>query len=137
MPVRASLKIIACIYALLGTAAALGWLYGVLLAGSDPADGILAGPWLLGLAYGLFTFRPWARTLGLVTSGLLGVVGACILIQWRVVHVKGALKLAHGLNVERPVAWLILIALFIAFPAWQWWVFSRPQVRQLYSSKSA
>jgi hypothetical protein len=137
LPVRASLKIIACIYALLGTASALGWLYAVLLAGSDPAEGILAGPWLLGLAYGLVTFRPWARTLGLVTSGLLGVVGVLSLIRWWLVHVQGGLKNAQGLIVERPVAALFLIALLIAFPAWQWWVFSRPQVLHLYSSKSA
>ena len=124
MPVRASLKIIAGIYALLGVAGALFWLYNVFFVG-DPTYGILNGPWCLGLAYGLVTFRPWARTLGLATSGLLGVIGALILIRWQVVHVQGGL---------RP---LFLIALFIAFPAWQWWVFSRPQVRHLYSSKSA
>jgi hypothetical protein len=121
--VRASLKIIACIYALLGAASALVWLYSALITGSDPTEGILAGPWLLGLAYGLLTFRPWARTLGLATSGLLGVIGVLILIRWQVMHVQGGLK---------P---LFLIALFIAFPAWQWWVFSRPQVRHLYSSQ--
>jgi hypothetical protein len=42
-----------------------------------------------------------------------------------------------GLIFERPVAALILIALFIAFSAWQWWVLTRPQVVHLFSSKSA
>jgi hypothetical protein len=134
---RVSIKIIACIYALLVAASALFWLYVVLLAGSDPAEGILAGPWFLGLAYGLVTFRPWARTLGLVTSGLLGAVGALILNRWWVMHLQGGLKLPHGLTVERPVAWPILIALFIAFPAWQWWALTRPQVVHLFSSKPA
>jgi hypothetical protein len=135
--VRVSLKIIACIYALLGAAWALGWLYAVLLKGFDPTDGFLAGPWLLGLAYGLVTFQRWARTLGLVTSGLLGVAGVFGLSQWWQVHVRGGLKGAQGWIVERPVAALFLIALLIAFSAWQWWVFRRPQVRHLYSSKSA
>ena len=58
---RASLKIIAYIYALLGAAAALGWLYAA----------------------------------------------------------------------------LVPIALLIAFAAWQWWVFRRPQVLDLYSSNEA
>jgi hypothetical protein len=122
VPVRASIKILAYIYALLGVAGALFWLYEVFFVG-DPTAGILNGPWCLGLAYGLVTFRPWARTLGLVTSGLLGFVGVLILIQ--------------GLSVERPVASLFLIALFVAFPAWQWWVLTRPQVRHLFSSKPA
>ena len=33
----------------------------------------------IGLAYGLVTFRPWARDLGPLTSGLLGVVGLPVL----------------------------------------------------------
>jgi hypothetical protein len=131
VPVRTSLKIIACIYALLGAAAALLWLYAVLR--SDPMEGILGGPWFLGLAYGLVTFRPWARDLGLLTSGLLGVMGVISLIRWWQVHAPGGLKDAQGLIIERPIAALFLIA----FSAWQWWVFSRPQVRHLYSSKSA
>jgi hypothetical protein len=135
--VRVSIKIIACIYALMGAAAAVVWLYRTLVAGSDPTEGILAGPWLLGLAYGLLTLRPWARTLGLVTSGLLGVVGIVSLRRWWLSHFRGGLKDVQGLIIERPVAGLFLIALLIAFPAWQWWLFTRPQVRHLYSSKPA
>jgi hypothetical protein len=135
--VRVSIKVIACIYALMGAAAALKWLYDVFFAGAHPAEGILAGPWLLGLAYGLLTFRPWPRTLGLVTSGLLGVVGVLSLRWWWLAHFRGGLKDVQGLVIERPVAGLFLIALLIAFPAWQWWLFTRPQVRHLYSSKPA
>jgi hypothetical protein len=137
MPVRTSFKIIGCIYALLGAAAALEGLYAVLLTGFDPTSGLLAGLWFLVVVYALVTFHPWARTLGLVTSGLVGVAGVRSLIWWWQVHVQGGLKEAQGLVVERPVAALFHIALLIAFSAWQWWVFSRPQVRQLYSSKSA
>ena len=133
---HASVKAIAGVYALLGVAGASFWLYEAFFVG-DPTAGILNGPWCLGLAYGLVTFRPWARTLGLVTSGLLGFVGVLILIQGWSVHRQGVLKAVHGLSVERPVASLVAIALFVAFPAWQWWVFSRPYIRHLYSSKSA
>jgi hypothetical protein len=41
------------------------------------------------------------------------------------------------LIIERPVAGLILIALFITFAAGQWWVLTRPRVRQLFASKPA
>ncbi len=57
---HASLKIIACIFALLG-AVALEGLYSVLLTGFDPASGLLAGLWFLVLAYGLVTFRVGGR----------------------------------------------------------------------------
>ncbi len=132
---NASIKAIAGVYALLGVAGALLWLYAVFFIG-DPTYGILNGPWCLGLAYGLVTFRPWARTLGLVTSGLLGAVGVYVLFGWWQVLVRGG----HAQNLTvagGTVAALFVIALLIAFPAWQCWVFSRPQVRHLYSSKSA
>jgi hypothetical protein len=134
-----SIKAIAGVYALLGAASALGWLYTVIHEGFDFISVLMAVWWVLiiDLAYGLVRFRPEARTLALVTSGLLGVVGVVGLIRWWQVHVRGGLKDAQGLIVERPVAALFLIALLIAFSAWQWWVFSRPQVRHLYSSKSA
>ena len=137
MPVRTSFKIIGCIYALAGAAAAVEGLDAVLHTGFDPTSGKLAGLWFLVLAYGLLTFHPWARTLGLMTSGLVGVAGVRSLIWWWQVHVQGGLKDAQGLVVDRPVAALFLIALLIAFSAWLWWVFSRPQVRHLYSTKSA
>jgi hypothetical protein len=121
---HASIKAIAGVYALLGVASTLWWLYN-LFTGFDPTYGILNGPWFLALAYGLVTFRPWARTLGMVTSSFFGFLGFYILITW-----------SHAL-VKRPVAALFVVALLIAFSAWQWWVFSRPQVRHLYSSKSA
>jgi hypothetical protein len=136
--VRAKIKIIACIYALLGAAAASEWLYAVLLAGTrGRGSGFLDAVVSLGLAYGLITFRPWARTLGLVIAGLIGFVGVLSLILWLVQVLRGFGDRVTGLIFERPVAALILIALLIAFSAWQWWVLTRPQAVHLFSSKSA
>jgi hypothetical protein len=135
---RASLMIIVSIYALLGAASALEWLYAVLLTGARSThSGLLDGVVPLTLAYGLATFRPWARILGLVIAGLLGLLGVMSLLLWLVHAVHGLGKGTTGLIVEKPVAALFLIALFFAFSAWQWWVLSRPQVRDLFSPKAA
>ncbi len=84
------------------------------------------------------TFRPWARTLGLVLSGLFGFTGVLSLIVW-LASLLGAFKAhpATGLIIERPVAGLILIASLITFSAWQRWVLNRPQVGDLFSSRPA
>jgi hypothetical protein len=133
-----SIRIIAGIYALLGAASAWEWLYAVLFTGTRSThSGFLDAVVPLGLAYGLVTFRPWARTLGLVISGLIGFVGVLSLILWLGLRLRGIDKRWSGLIVDRPVAALILIALLIAFAAWQWWVLTRPQVHHLFSSKPA
>jgi hypothetical protein len=85
---NASIKAIAGVYALLGVAAAFKWLYTVLYTGSqNTTPDLLVALVLLGLARGLVTFRPWARTLGLVVSGLLGITGVigllwCLSTSW-------------------------------------------------------
>jgi hypothetical protein len=128
-----SIKIIAGIYALLGTASALEWLYAVLFTGTrSTTPGLLDGLVPLGLAYGLVTFRPWARILSLVVCGFLEFVGAIGLLLC-LGHVLGIHKAAGGSIVDRPIATLIILALLIAFAAWQWWVLTRPQVKHLFS----
>jgi hypothetical protein len=135
--VRVSIKIIACVYALLGAALASQWLYSILFTGTrSTTPGLLDGVLPLGLAYGLVTFRPWARILGLVVSGFLGFVGVVGLLLC-LGHVLAIYKADGGSIVDRPIATLIILALLIAFASLQWWVLSRPQVRHLYSSKSA
>ena len=130
---RVSIKIIACVYALLGATVASQWL---LTGTRSTTAGLPEGMVPLGLAYGLVTFRPWARTLGLVVSGFLGLTGV-VGLPLCLGHVLGIYKASSGLIVDWPIATVIILALLIAFSAWQWWVFSRPQVRHLYSSKSA
>jgi hypothetical protein len=119
------------------------WLYAVLFTGPRHATSDLFVCLLpLGLAYGLVTFRPWAQTLGIVFSGLLCGVGVLSLILWLMLHpwaqhVPGNPKGTSGLIVDGPVAAPIIIALMIAFGAWQWWVLTRPQADHLFSSKPA
>jgi hypothetical protein len=133
--VRVEIKIIACVYALLGAASASQWLYAVLFTGTrSTTPGLLDGLVPLGLAYGLVTFRPWGRILGLVVSGFLGFVGIIGLIMC-LGHVLGIYKADGGSIVDRPIATLIILALLIAFATWQWWVLTRPQVGHLFSSK--
>jgi hypothetical protein len=132
-----SIKLIAGIYAVLGTASALEWLYAVLFTGTrSTTPGLLDGLVPLGLAYGLVTYRPWARILGLVVAGFLGLVGVIGLLLC-LGHVLAIHKAAGGSIVDRAIATLIILALFIAFAAWQWWVLTRPQVSHLFSSKPA
>jgi hypothetical protein len=135
--VRVSIKIIACVYALFGAAAASPWLYSVLFTGTrSTTPGLLDGLVPLGLAYGLVTFRRWARILGLVVSGFLGFVGAVGLLLC-LGHVLGIYKADGGSIIDRPIATLIILALLIAFTSWQWWVLTRPQALALFSSKLA
>jgi len=135
MPVRVSIKIIACVYALIGVAAASQWLYAILIGGRRGiSTGLLDGLLPLGLAYGLVTYRPWGRTLGLVFSGLLGFVGGLGLILWLVHVIWGLGEHVSGLIVERPVAAPIVMALLIVLSAWQWWLLTRPQIAQLFSA---
>jgi hypothetical protein len=135
--VRVSIKIIACVYALLGAAVASQWLYAILFTGMwRTTHGLLDGLVPLGLAYGLVTLRPWARILGLVVSGFLGVAGVAALIMC-LGHVLGIDKAVEGSIVDRPIATLISLALLIAFASWQWWVLTRPQARHLFSSTPA
>jgi hypothetical protein len=137
VPVRVSIKIIACVYALLGAAVASQWLYAVLFTGTrSTTPGLLDGLVPLGLAYGLVTFRPWARALGLVVSGFLGFVGV-VGLPLCLGHVLGIYKADGGSIVDRPIATLIFLALLIAFASWQWWVLTRPRARHLFSSKLA
>ena len=135
MPVHTSIKAIACVYALLAVALVSHGVYAVLVIGTWDMSDFLVAFGLLGIAHGLVTFRPWARTLGVVISGLIGATGVLSLILWLGFHLYGFDKGGTGLIVDRPVASLILIALFIAFSAWQWWVLLRPQVDHLFSSK--
>jgi hypothetical protein len=135
VPVRVSIKIIACVYALIGAAAALQWLYAMLFGGirgmtTGLADGLLP----LGLAYGLVTYRPWGRTLGLVFSGMLGLVGVLGLILWLVHVIWGLDERWSGVIVERPVVVAFVMALLIVFSAWQLWVLTRAQIAQLFSA---
>ena len=131
---RVSIKIIACVYALLGAASASQWVYAVLFTGTrSMTPGLFDGLLQLGLAYGLVTFRPWARTLGLVVSGFLGFVGVVGLLLC-LGHVLAIYKADGGSIVDRPIATLIILALLIAFASWQWWVLTRPQARHLFSS---
>jgi hypothetical protein len=132
--VHTSIKAIACVYALLAVALVAHWAYAVLFIGTWDMSDFLVALGLLGLAHGLVTFRPWARTIGLLISGLLGSFGVFGLILWLGVNLHGDKKGWTGLIVDRPVAALILAVLPVAFSAWQWWVLSRPQVRRLYSS---
>ena len=82
------------------------------------------------------TFRSWARTIGLVSSTLFGVAGISSLIVWMLVHVfRWSSERMTGLLIDRPVAGMIIVALYIAFSAWQWWVLTRPQVGHLFSSE--
>ena len=132
-----SIKIIACIYALLGAAVASQWIYAVLFTGTrSTTPGLLDGLVPLGLAYGLVTFRPWARILGLVVSGFLVVVGV-VGLPLCLGHVLGIYKADGGSIVDRPITTLIILALLIALASWQWWVLTRPQARLLFSSKLA
>ena len=134
---RVSIKIIACVYAVLGAASASQWLYAVLFTGTrSTTPGLLDGLVPLGLAYGLVTFRPWARFFGLVATGFLwfaGVGGLLLCLG----HVLGINKAAEGWIVDRPIATLIFLALLIAFASWQWRVLTRPEARHLFSSKLA
>ena len=132
-----SIKIIACIYALLGAAVASQWIYAVLFTGTrSTTPGLLDGLVPLGLAYGLVTFRPWARILGLVVAGFLGVAGV-VGLPLCLGHVLGIYKADGGSIVDRPITTLIILALLIALASWQWWVLTRPQARLLFSSKLA
>jgi hypothetical protein len=134
--VHISIKAIACVYALLALASVSHWVYAVLYIGTWDASDLLLALGLLGLAHGLVTFRPWARTIGLVSSGLFGAAGILGLIVWLLVRVfRWNGEHATGLIIDRPVAGLIVVALFIAFSAWQRWVLTRPQVGHLFSSK--
>ena len=133
---HSSIKAIASVYNLLAAASVFHWVYAVLFIGTWDLSDFLVALGLLGLARGLVTFRPWARTIGLVISGLLGSVGVLSLIVWLLVHVfRWKNERMTGLIVDRPVAGLIIVALFTAFSAWQWWVLTRPQVGHLFSSK--
>ena len=131
---HASIKAIAGVYALLGVAAAFEWLYAVLYTPARTSPGLFECLVSLGLAYGLVTFRPWARTLGLVVSGFLGFVGV-VGLPLCLGHVLGIYKADGGSIVDRPIATLIILALLIAFATRQWWVLTRPQVGHLFSSK--
>jgi hypothetical protein len=134
--VHASIKAIACVYALLAVALVSHWVYAVLYIGTWGTSDLLFALGLLGLAHGLVTFRSWARTIGLVSSALFGVAGISSLIVWMLVHVfRWSSERMTGLIIDRPVAGLIIVALFIAFSAWQWWVLTRPQVGHLFSSE--
>src|SRR5262249_52790347 len=64
--------------------------------------------------------------------------GISMLIVWLLVHVfRWKSERVTGLLIDRPVGGLIIVALFIAFSAWQWWLLTRPQVGHLFSSKPA
>jgi hypothetical protein len=138
MPVHTSIKAIACVYTLLAVASVSHWIYAVFYIGTWDMSDVLFALGLLGLAHGLVTFRPWARTIGLVSSALFGSAGISMLIVWLLVHVfRWKSERVTGLLIDRPVAGLIIVALFIAFSVWQWWVPTRPQVGHLFSSKPA
>ena len=98
-----SIKAIAGVYALLAVASISHWVYTVLYLGTWGNSDLIVALVLLALAHGLVTFRPWARTLGLVLSGLFGVTGVLSLIVW-VANLLGAFKgaPATGLIIERP-----------------------------------
>jgi hypothetical protein len=141
---RASVKIIACVYALFGATLVSQWVYDFLYIPEHRnfwgTSDLIIGLVPLGLAYGMVTFRPWARILGLVYAGLYGFVGVLSPIMWLVNVIRGFDWGSSGLTaliVARPVAGLIISALLIAFSTWQWWVLTRPQVVHLFSSKPA
>jgi len=64
----------------------------------------------------------------------LGFVGVLCLILWLVHVLWGLGERATGLIFEKPVTAPVVIALLIAFSAWQWWVLARPQIAQLFST---
>ena len=133
---RVSIKIIACFYVLLGAVAVAQWVYAVLYIGTWNTSDLLVGIVPLGLGHGLVTLRRCAETVGIVFAVLLAGVGVVSLMLW-VMSIMGYLQGGSGLIVDRPFAALIIIALMIAFGAWQWWVLTRPQANHLFSSKPA
>jgi hypothetical protein len=130
-----AIRTIALIYAMFGAAAASVWLYSVLFVGtrsgsSTPFDAIIP----FALAYGLATFRPWARILGLLVTGFLGFVGVLGLIMC-VGHVAGHTKAATGLIVDNPVLAFVMVGLLIAFAGFQWWALAARPGRDLFVSR--
>jgi hypothetical protein len=133
--VRARIKIIAGIYLLVGAATVLQGVNAVLFTGTTRITPGFSGALItLGLAYGLMTLRPWGRILGVGLAGLLGFCGVVALVPC-LGHVLGINKAVGGTIVDWTVTTLFMIALVIAFEAWQWYVLTRPQAVELFTPK--
>jgi hypothetical protein len=137
VPLLVHIKLLACVYALNWAVAAAQSCYEIVFA---EARSTTLGPFTavvgLVLAYGLVTFRPWARILGLLLSGLMGLVAvvSSLFYLWHFLDIQRA---AGRVIVEGTFLPLINLVLYTAFAAWQWWVLTHPQVRLLFSSKPA
>ncbi len=134
---RTGVMIAACLYGLAGAALALQWLHALLITGTTAAiPGPLNGLIPLGLTYGLVTFRPWARILGLIVAGFLGFVGVTAL-AFCLGHVLGIHRAAGGLIVDQPALALGVITALVAFAGWQSWLLTRPSTRDLFAAGTA
>jgi hypothetical protein len=129
---RRAIQFIAAVYGLIGAAGALQWLHAVLFAGTDnTSSDLVSAVLLLGLAYGLATFQPWARGLALVISALLGFMGVLSLIVWLGLR-AGVFDGASGLIVDRPLLSVLVIAVLLALGYAQWRLLTRPGGRRLF-----
>jgi hypothetical protein len=129
---RVSVTIIASVYALIGAANALQSVHALLISGShNGTPGTLESLVPLFIAFGLFTLRPWARILSIVISGFLIFVGLAGLLLC-VAYVFGFVAAEGGMIVDRPGLALGLLILLIVFAGWQWWVLSRPSIREMF-----
>ena len=120
------------LYAVAGAVPAWQWLYATLFTGvtdksPDPLNALI----LLGLAYGLATFRQWARILGLLVAALFGFVGIVGLVLC-FGHVLGIHRAAGGTILDRPATTFGILAALVAFAGWQWWLLGRPESRDLF-----
>lgn len=128
-----SVKIIAWIYALVGSASVLQTLYAVLFAGtSRMTPGYLDGVIPLGIAYGLLMLRPWARVVASLLAQLFAV-GLALGLILCLAHVAGIVRAAEGTIVRWPVTTLVGIVSLIAFAVWQWRVLENPRTVELFA----
>jgi hypothetical protein len=134
---RVSIKVISGLYAAIGAANAVFWLYAVLfrgVLGSTP--GFLDGVIPLATAYGLISFRPWGRSLCLAVAAFevfAGVLGLVMCLG----HVAGIHRADGGMILDRPILTFGILAILLAFAAWQWWLLTRPPVREMFRTNAA
>jgi hypothetical protein len=132
---RHSVRACAVLYAIFGAVLALQFLFPILFSGEySSTRGLLDGLIPLALAYGLWTFRPWARIGGLIVSIFLGFVGVAAL-SLGLGHVMGIKKASGGTIVDWPIFTLLFLASVVVFAAWQWWMLTRRQTVQMFSAK--
>jgi hypothetical protein len=128
-----TIRLIATIYGILGAMAILIDLYEAFVLGEYGTLGIWTGLFLLVFAYGLATFRRWARLLALGISAFTGLLSATFLIAG-LGQLSGYFD--RGLY-DRPAVACLASATCLAFALVQGWALIRPRGERLFYARGA